>query len=161
MTPPTGLAEPVQIVPRYVYRVVVDMELDEKLLVRPEPVQIEDRVPFRGRMVIVERIEDTDERDVWPGGSRGHVETDPDTQLVRTLISRNAVCVLTVAAPQPLDSIRFRQPQHLFRDKAEDQLRRHRRDPRQHRFAAIRSAKKGVAQTAAMPPCRATSMNCV
>ncbi len=91
MTPPTGLAEPVQIVPRYVYRVVVDMELDEKLLVRPEPVQIEDRVPFRGRMVIVERIEDTDERDVWPGGSRGHVETDPDTQLNRTLICRNAV----------------------------------------------------------------------
>jgi hypothetical protein len=48
-------------VPRYVYRVVVDMVLDDQLLVRAEPVQIEDRVPFRGRTVMVERIEDTDE----------------------------------------------------------------------------------------------------
>ena len=75
---------------RHVYRVVVDMELDDELLVRAAPVQIEDRVPFRGRTVIVERIEDTDERDVWPGGSRGELEADPDTQLVRTLICRDA-----------------------------------------------------------------------
>lgn len=67
------------------------MELDDELLVRGEPVQIEDRVAFRGRMAIVERIEDSDERDVWPGGSRGGHEADPDTQLVRTLVCRNAV----------------------------------------------------------------------
>jgi hypothetical protein len=40
---------------------------------------------------IVEPIEDTDERDVWPGGSRRGLEADPDTQLVRTLICLNAV----------------------------------------------------------------------
>ena len=48
---------------RYVYRVVVDGESDDKLLVRDEPVTIEAEVPFRDRTVVVEKIEDLHERD--------------------------------------------------------------------------------------------------
>ena len=44
--------DPTQL--RYVYRVVVDAERDDKLLVRDEPVTIDAEVPFRGRAVIVD-----------------------------------------------------------------------------------------------------------
>jgi len=78
-------------VPRYVYRVVVGGERDKELLVREEPVQLEDQVPFRGRSAIVERIEDNKERDVWGGDVSERLEADPATQIVRTLICRESV----------------------------------------------------------------------
>jgi hypothetical protein len=75
---------------RYVYRVVVDGERDDTLLVRDEPVTIEAEVPFRGRTVIVERIEDLHEADAR-GDVADRLEARPEVQIVRRLVCRDAV----------------------------------------------------------------------
>ena len=76
--------------PRYVYRVVVDGEADDDLLVRDEPVPIEAEVPFRGRTVIVEEIQDLHETDRSGHDLGERLEADPDTQIARTLVCREA-----------------------------------------------------------------------
>lgn len=76
--------------PRYVYRVVVDGEADDELLVRHEPVPIEAAVPFRGRTVIVEEIQDLHETNRSGEDLGERLEADPDTQIARTLICREA-----------------------------------------------------------------------
>ena len=76
---------------RYVYRVVVDGERDDTLLVRDEPVSIEAEVPFRGRTVVVERIEELHERDASGRDLGDRLEAQPETQIARTLICREAV----------------------------------------------------------------------
>jgi hypothetical protein len=65
---------------RYVYRGVVDGERDDELLVRDEPVQVEAVVAFRGRSVVVERIEELHERDASGGdlGERLEAGAYPD-----------------------------------------------------------------------------------
>jgi hypothetical protein len=73
---------------RYVYRVVVEGERDDELLVRDEPVQVEAVVAFRGRSVVVERIEELHERDASGGDLGERLEADPETQIARTLICR-------------------------------------------------------------------------
>ena len=79
-------AEPTDL--RYVYRVVVDGERDENLLVRNEPARLDDRVPFRGQPAVVERIEETHERDASGNDVRERVEADPRNQIMRTLHCR-------------------------------------------------------------------------
>ena len=87
-------AEPVDpSVLRYVYRVVVDGERDDTLLVRDEPVTIEAEVPFRGRTVIVDRIEEIHERDAAGGDLGERLESKPEIQIARTLICREVVPV--------------------------------------------------------------------
>ena len=71
---------------RYVYRVTVNGEPDDQLLVRNEPVTIEAEVPYRGRTVIVEEIEDLHGEDAAGSALGERLEADPDTQLARTLI---------------------------------------------------------------------------
>jgi len=74
--------------PRYVYRVTVDGEPDDQLLVRDEPATIEAEVPYRGRTVIVEKIEDLAEPTAQGENLGERLEADPDTQIARTLICR-------------------------------------------------------------------------
>ena len=81
-------AEPDPTELRYVYRVVVDGERDDRLLVRDEPVTIDAEVPFRGRAVIVERIEEIHERDAAGGDLGERLEAKPEVQIARTLICR-------------------------------------------------------------------------
>lgn len=76
--------------PRYVYRVVVNGQPGDELLVRPEPVPAEAEVPFRGRIVIVEEIQDLHETDGAGYDLGEQLEADPDTQIARTLICREA-----------------------------------------------------------------------
>jgi hypothetical protein len=76
---------------RYVYRVVVNGEPDDKLLVRDDPVPIEAEVPFRGRTVVVERIEDLHERDPSGADLGDRLEARPEVQIARTLICREVV----------------------------------------------------------------------
>jgi hypothetical protein len=83
--------DPTQL--RYVYRVVVDAERDDKLLVRDEPVTIDAEVPFRGRAVIVDRIEEIHEKDAAGGDLGERLESKPDVQIARTLICREVVPV--------------------------------------------------------------------
>lgn len=77
--------------PDYVYRVVVDGERDDELIASNEPIPIEAEVPFRGRTVIVERIEDLHETDAAGGDLAERIEANPETQIVRSLICREAV----------------------------------------------------------------------
>ena len=74
--------------PRYVYRVTVNGEPDDELLVRDEPATIEAKVPYRGRTVIVEEIEDLHETDASGEDLGESLEADPDTQIARTLHCR-------------------------------------------------------------------------
>ena len=83
--------DPTQL--RYVYRVVVDGERDDKLLVRDEPVTIDAEVPFRGRAVIVDRIEEIHERDAAGRDLGERLESKPEVQIARTLICREIVPV--------------------------------------------------------------------
>jgi len=76
--------------PRYVYRVVVNGEPDDELLVCDEPVTIEEQVPYRDRKVFIERIEDLHEADRTGEDLGERLEADPDTQIARTLICRAA-----------------------------------------------------------------------
>jgi hypothetical protein len=78
---------------RYVYRVVVDGERDDRLLVRDEPVTIDAEVPFRGRTVIVDRIEEIHERDEAGTDLGDRLESQPEVQIARTLICREVVPV--------------------------------------------------------------------
>ena len=75
---------------RYVYRVTVNGEPDDELLVRDEPVPVDAEVPYRGRTVIVEEIEDLHETDASGGRPRRTAQADPDTQIARTLICHEA-----------------------------------------------------------------------
>ena len=75
---------------RYVYRVTVNGEPDDKLLVRDEPVTVEATVPYRGRDVVVEEIQDLHETDSAGQDLGERLEADPDTQIARTLICREA-----------------------------------------------------------------------
>ena len=77
-------------VPHYVYRVVVDGEHDDELIASNEPIPIEAEVPFRGRTVIVEEIEDLHETDASGRDLAELIEAQPETQIVRTLICREA-----------------------------------------------------------------------
>lgn len=90
-TKPAAEADPTEL--RYVYRVVVDGERDDKLLVRDEPVTIDVEVPFRGRAVVVERIEEIHETDASGGDLGERLEAKPDVQIARTLICREIVPV--------------------------------------------------------------------
>ncbi len=74
--------------PRYVYRVVVNGEPDDALLVRDEPVTIDATVPYRGGTAVVEQIEDLHETDRAGNDLGERLESDPDTQIARTLICR-------------------------------------------------------------------------
>ena len=76
--------------PHYVYRVVVDGEQDDDLIASNEPIPIEAEVPFRGRRVIVEEIEDLHETDESGRDLAELIEAQPETQIVRTLICREA-----------------------------------------------------------------------
>jgi hypothetical protein len=78
---------------RYVYRVVVDGEVDDKLLVRDEPVTIEAEVPFRDRTVVVEEIEDLHEKDRSGNDLGERLEAKPEVQIARTLVCREVVPV--------------------------------------------------------------------
>ena len=75
----------------YVYRVVVDGERDDDLIASAEPIPIEAEVPFRGRTVIVEEIQDLHETDASGRDLAERIEAQPKTQLVRALICREAV----------------------------------------------------------------------
>ena len=75
----------------YVYRVVVDGERDDDLIASDEPIPIEAEVPFRGRTVIVEEIQDLHETDASGKDLAERIEAQPKTQLVRALICREAV----------------------------------------------------------------------
>ena len=75
---------------RYVYRVTVNGEPDDELLVRDEPVPVDAEVPYRGRTVIVEEIEDLHETDASGGDLGERLQADPDTQIARTLICHEA-----------------------------------------------------------------------
>ena len=75
---------------RYVYRVVVNGEPDDELLVRSEPVAVEAAVPYRGRSVVVEEIQDLHETDPAGQDLRERLEGDPQTQIARTLVCREA-----------------------------------------------------------------------
>lgn len=84
-------AEPDPTELRYVYRVVVDGKRDDTLLVRDEPVTIDAEVPFHGRTVIVERIEEIHETDASGGDLGERLEAQPEVQIARTLICREVV----------------------------------------------------------------------
>jgi hypothetical protein len=73
---------------RYVYLVAVDGERDDKLLIRDEPVTVEAHVPFRGRTVVVERIEELHARDASGDDLGEQLESRPEVQIARTLICR-------------------------------------------------------------------------
>ena len=75
----------------YVYRVVVDGERDDDLIASAEPIPIEAEVPFRGRTVIVEEIQDLHETDDSGRDLAERIEAQPKTQIVRALICREAV----------------------------------------------------------------------
>jgi len=75
----------------YVYRVVVDGERDDDLIASDEPIPIEAEVPFHGRTVIVEEIQDLHETDASGRDLAERIEAQPKTQLVRALICREAV----------------------------------------------------------------------
>ena len=75
----------------YVYRAVVDGERDDDLIASAEPIPIEAEVPFRGRTVIVEEIQDLHETDASGRDLAERIEAQPKTQLVRALICREAV----------------------------------------------------------------------
>ena len=77
--------------PHYVYRVIVDGERDDDLIASNEPIPIEAEVPFRGRKVIVEEIQDLNERDESGGDLAELIQAQPKTQIVRALICRDAV----------------------------------------------------------------------
>ena len=76
--------------PHYVYRVIVDGERDDDLIASNEPIPIEAEVPFRGRTVIVEEIQDLHETDDSGGDLAELIEAQPKTQIVRALICRDA-----------------------------------------------------------------------
>ena len=75
---------------RYVYRVIVDGEPDDELLVRDEPIPVDAEVPYRGRTVIVDEIKDLDETDASGHDLGDQLEADTDTQIARTLLCREA-----------------------------------------------------------------------
>ena len=75
----------------YVYRVLVDGERDDNLIAGAEPIPIGAEVPFRGRTVIVEEIQDLHETDASGRDLAERIEAQPKTQLVRALICREAV----------------------------------------------------------------------
>ena len=72
----------------YVYRVVVDGEPDDELIASDEPIPVEAEVPYRGRTVIVEEIEDLHETDGAGNDLAGRIEAQPETQIVRALVCR-------------------------------------------------------------------------
>ena len=75
---------------RYLYRVVVNGQPDDELLVRSEPVAVEATVPYRGRSVVVEEIQDFYETDRAGQDLGERLEADPETQIARTLVCREA-----------------------------------------------------------------------
>ena len=75
---------------RYVYRIVVDGEADDGLLVRHEPIPVEAEVPYRGRTIIVGEIQSLEETDRTGQDLGEQLEADPDTQIARTLLCREA-----------------------------------------------------------------------
>jgi hypothetical protein len=75
-------------VPHYVYRVVVDGVPDDELIASDEPIPVEAEVPYRGRTVVVEEIEDLHETDEAGRDLAEHIEAQPETQIVRALVCR-------------------------------------------------------------------------
>ena len=73
---------------RYIYRVTVDGEPDDELLVRDEPVPAEAEVLYRGRTVVVEEIEELHETDMSGHDLGERLAADPNTKIARTLICR-------------------------------------------------------------------------
>lgn len=89
---------------RYVYRVVVNGEPDEELLVRDEPVTVEATVPYRGHDVVVEEIQDLHETDDAGNDLGEKIESRPDTQIARTLICREPEPHTSQSEEPPLES---------------------------------------------------------
>ena len=58
--------------------------------VRDEPVTVEATVPYRGRDVVVEEIQDLHETDSAGNDLGERIESHTDTQIARTLICREA-----------------------------------------------------------------------
>jgi hypothetical protein len=75
-------------VPHYVYRVVVAGVPDDELIASNEPIPVEAEVPYRGRTVVVEEIEDLHETDEAGRDLAERIEAQPETQIVRALLCR-------------------------------------------------------------------------